>query len=434
MLTTTVLQILLVTSAFPGTQTKANAATQSTAPQLAIGKSAQGMVTLDSGVRLHGTVVKTRKGWVVKRDGKRLSFTDDEVDKFVSRDELLRTFARLAKRTDAGEIFGQAQLALWAFENGLTDKAWPLLGQLYASNQKVPGLDKIEKLAARSYVEEFARRQKLETKARRILLEANNIKGHPVRQAKNRVTPEALGLLLERERKEMSEAPLTKKNKKRRKTQKSLASYAKSRKSTPKGKVEQLLREYAEEALSTHRRILARRALMEDTAKNQAFVYRLAVRFPDGPNRRDILQEIFDQDQVDQAATYLSRQIRYDAPLLIKARTAEVLGDLGSPIALPALRKTKEALRSPALKRKASGGGGGSRAYIAVTTQTSYIRDFNVEVAQAAAIANPEVDVIESGTVLDAKVLGVDWTRYIVYLDSRLDRAIEKITKKAANK
>ncbi|MCA8942753.1 MAG: hypothetical protein KDB80_09370, partial [Planctomycetes bacterium] len=43
------------------------------------------------------------------------------------------------------------------------------------------------------------------------------------------------------------------------------------------------------------------------------------------------------------------------------------------------------------------------RGYVAVINQTSYIRDFDVEVAQAAFIADPKVDVIQDGVVLDVK-------------------------------
>ncbi len=43
------------------------------------------------------------------------------------------------------------------------------------------------------------------------------------------------------------------------------------------------------------------------------------------------------------------------------------------------------------------------RGYVAVINQTSYIRDFDVEVAQAAFIADPKVDVIQDGIVLDVK-------------------------------
>ena len=43
------------------------------------------------------------------------------------------------------------------------------------------------------------------------------------------------------------------------------------------------------------------------------------------------------------------------------------------------------------------------RAHVAVLNQTSYVRDFDVEVAQAAFIADPKVDVIQDGVVLDVK-------------------------------
>jgi type II secretory pathway component GspD/PulD (secretin) len=43
------------------------------------------------------------------------------------------------------------------------------------------------------------------------------------------------------------------------------------------------------------------------------------------------------------------------------------------------------------------------RANMAVINQTSYVRDFNVEVAQASFIADPQVDVIQDGIVLDVR-------------------------------
>mgnify|MGYP002713132062 CR=1 FL=1 len=44
-----------------------------------------------------------------------------------------------------------------------------------------------------------------------------------------------------------------------------------------------------------------------------------------------------------------------------------------------------------------------ARANLMVTTQFSYIRDFNVEIAQAAAVADPVVDIIRDGVVLDVR-------------------------------
>lgn len=44
-----------------------------------------------------------------------------------------------------------------------------------------------------------------------------------------------------------------------------------------------------------------------------------------------------------------------------------------------------------------------NRANMAVINQTSYVRDFEVEVAQASFIADPKIDVIHDGVVLDIK-------------------------------
>ena len=60
-------------------------------------------------------------------------------------------------------------------------------------------------------------------------------------------------------------------------------------------------------------------------------------------------------------------------------------------------------------KRGAAGAAsdtGASRGHIAFLNQQAYIRDFDVEVAQASFIADPQIDVLQSGTVLDATVIG----------------------------
>ena len=63
---------------------------------------------------------------------------------------------------------------------------------------------------------------------------------------------------------------------------------------------------------------------------------------------------------------------------------------------------------------------------MAVLTQTSYIRDFDVEVAQAAIIANPVVGVIQSGTVLDVTVMAV--TTYRTHILRSYRDAIREIS------
>lgn len=56
------------------------------------------------------------------------------------------------------------------------------------------------------------------------------------------------------------------------------------------------------------------------------------------------------------------------------------------------------------------------RASVSVIRQTAYIKDFNVEVANAAFIADPEVDVIQDGIVLDVRPM-ISYDRKYITLD-----------------
>ncbi len=78
-----------------------------------------------------------------------------------------------------------------------------------------------------------------------------------------------------------------------------------------------------------------------------------------------------------------------------RVRAAQALGLLGDAAALQALITSWEG-RS----------GQGPRSHFAQTAQSSYIQDFDVEVASTSFIADPIVGVIQSGVVLDMRVLG----------------------------
>jgi HEAT repeat protein len=83
----------------------------------------------------------------------------------------------------------------------------------------------------------------------------------------------------------------------------------------------------------------------------------------------------------------------------IVARAAEALARIGDVRALPYIVKR---LRSH---------GSSSRSYVAFTNQVSYVRDYDVEIAQASNIANPEVAIIHEGVVLDVKVLDAGYEK-----------------------
>lgn len=84
-----------------------------------------------------------------------------------------------------------------------------------------------------------------------------------------------------------------------------------------------------------------------------------------------------------------------------RIHSAEALGTIGAREAMPVLVNRLAALMQ---------GGGGTtapRAYFSATNQQAYVSDYNVEVAQASAIAEPVIGVLQDGVVLDVRVLNV---------------------------
>ena len=65
------------------------------------------------------------------------------------------------------------------------------------------------------------------------------------------------------------------------------------------------------------------------------------------------------------------------------------------------------------------------RAHAAFITQQAYIRDFDVEVAQSSFIADPKVDALTYGSVLDVRVGAVVTQR--IQIVGSLRRAISKL-------
>lgn len=68
------------------------------------------------------------------------------------------------------------------------------------------------------------------------------------------------------------------------------------------------------------------------------------------------------------------------------------------------------------------------RAHLRSGTETSYVRDFDVEVAQAAVAARPLVGVVRHGTVLDVGIVGVTERRIPRSERARCARILARIT------
>lgn len=172
---------------------------------------------------------------------------------------------------------------------------------------------------------------------------------------------------------------------------------------------DQDLRTEARRNGNPRQRIAALAALQRrQLAGNDRFVLRTAIL--DG------------SEQVRQAAIGLGRatigsdDLEYMAAGLthsnpkVRIRTAEALGEIGRPEAVKWLVHAGPT----AGVGLAGGGANGERGHIAILQQQAYVRDYDVEVAQASFIADPKVDVLQSGSVLDVTVAGVVEERIIV--------------------
>jgi len=104
----------------------------------------------------------------------------------------------------------------------------------------------------------------------------------------------------------------------------------------------------------------------------------------------------------------------------LRMHAAAALGEMGYRSSVPALVSSLSALAS-------SSHPGGTRAHIVVGNQVAYVQDFNPEIAQGAAIADPIVNVVEDMTQLDVRVGGTSSQR-VELLGPTICRALVRLT------
>jgi len=161
------------------------------------------------------------------------------------------------------------------------------------------------------------------------------------------------------------------------------------------------LRRLARSDREPHRRQLAVGALQRrGGSANQSFAWRTAVLDPSERVRDQVVASL-PQAERDEAANYLGAALGHRSAE-VRVRTAEALGNLGSPRALAPL-----VAAGPAAARADAAAGTAPRAHVAFVEQQSYLRDFDAEVASSSFIADPQVGILQSGAVLDVSVLGV---------------------------
>lgn len=340
---------------------------------------------LDDGRVLVGKVVArgqelevtTRDGVVVVPAGKVVRHrTDDEL-----RKELLSQI-----QAADGSPFALLQLAQRAFAVGLERDMWRLLDDTLAKSQPWPADDQDDDRAAATRAQQRRLREFLAQLEPELL---------PAR-LRTANTATRVHQLLDLIRPDASPA-------RRAAVQELLVR-------EPNADAE--LRAEARRHGSERARLCAVEALQRRAANgSERFVWRTTI-LDRSAMVREAAAGLVPRDQAAAAIDYLAPGLLHQqAP--VRVRTAEAFGNFGHRDALPLLVAAAPNA-GKALAPAGGSGGNGSRAHIAVINQQAYIRDFNVEIASASFIADPQIDVLASGTVLDVSVVGVAEVRMVL--------------------
>lgn len=170
------------------------------------------------------------------------------------------------------------------------------------------------------------------------------------------------------------------------------------------------LRREARRNSNDRQRLAAVEALQgRPAAGNDRFVWRTAIVDRDQSVRERAIGMV-PAVQAAAAVSYLAPGLLHQVAE-VRVRTAEAFGNLGHRDALPLLVAAAPNANTAVA---AGGGNNGVRGHIAILNQQAYIRDFDVEVASASFIADPKIDVLASGTVLDVTVAGVTEVRMVL--------------------
>jgi hypothetical protein len=110
---------------------------------------------------------------------------------------------------------------------------------------------------------------------------------------------------------------------------------------------------------------------------------------------------------------------------VVRSNAAQALGNMGYEAAVPPLMARLSAPFSAAAAVAASGAS--PRVHIFVGKQFAYIQDFDVEVAQFEAVADPQINVLIEGAVLEARVLSVQ-TYTTAAERASIRRSLQKLT------
>jgi len=203
---------------------------------------------------------------------------------------------------------------------------------------------------------------------------------------------------------------------------------------TSVGREALLLELAAAEEIPGLRAALGRELLERASARRSFATLALRRLFPGSEAEGLISRAVLDASQEVRQSAALSLKAFQDAVVIapavraLSSKHTELRKNAAEALGLMEYREAVEPLvaRLAALQ-SGSGGGYAPRQHIFNGTQRSYIQDFDVEVAQGAAIADPIVNIMIEGSVLDVAVVSVN--QYQVATESvALRRSLEHLT------
>jgi hypothetical protein len=364
-------------------------------------------VVLKSGLELHGAVTVRDTEVLVSCDGKTRTVPRDRVREIREGTSPAEEYARRAAALAEDDAAGWYRLGLWARENRLA--------KAKGAFEKVIAIDPDHRAARRELGYELVDGRWLDPQ------EAMREKGFVLAGGRWMLPAEADRLM---RRGLMEQAPVTEEH---RKIAREICAALKDDDVDIRAAAAEMVDELPDAALYDPMRSL----LLAPPVDTRVLAVKTLGRIGDRAALPHLIRtSMFDaQEEVRNAAFraikgfddadvfYPYARALFSNEPLASIQAAKALGALGDMRGVDViLRKVSIAL------------GEAGRANIMVGRQNSYIQDFDVEIAQAAAIGDPIVQTIRDGIILDAKVLGGYGTGYIVEQNRAYAGALQDLT------
>jgi hypothetical protein len=334
---------------------------------------------------------------VATRDGEVVVAVDDVVRRR-EEDELRASFARLEAGTEGTTAFGETALAAAAWRLGLEDEAWRHASLALALADDRASRRRVENLLATFDAAFLPLALRQEDDPRRSVDALVHVAERRRTGATERT---AIAAILARRTLDAEDAGDLPRHARRARTEEARMTVVRAL--VMRG---ELLAERgpsaAHEAAGQNMQKQPaspaedRGADVDPAEAAHRFLYRTTVLDRSPSVRLTAARDVATHGLSEDAVSYLEPGLT--GSVETRLRIAEAFAEFGHPAAIAPLVRAAIAPAGIA--------SGAVRAHVAVTEQRGYIRDFDVEVASASFIGDPQVDVLQSGVVLDATVAG----------------------------